>query len=59
MSLFSCPLCGESVEVLEPEPSEEAPPLTCPVCGVCVAEEEVTVAAGVPDDVPRRRRRKP
>ena len=59
MFLFPCPLCSESVEVPESEPSEEVPPLTCPVCGSRVAEEEFTVAAEVPEDIPRRRRAKP
>ncbi len=59
MFLFPFPLCGECVEVPEPEPSGEVPPLACPVCGSPVAEEEFTVAAGVPEDIPCRRRVKP
>ncbi len=54
MSLFSCPVCGESVEIPDAEPEEGAPPLTCPVCGSFVQEEEPVVAITVTDERPRR-----
>ena len=56
MSLLSCPICGESVEIPECEPDEETQPLTCPVCGSVVQDDELTVAVTIPDECPRKRR---
>ena len=56
MLLFSCPLCGESVEVPEIVFDEETHPLTCPVCGSFVQDEELTIP--IPDWDENLRRRK-
>ena len=56
MNLFSCPLCGESIEIPDLDFEGDGRPLTCSVCGSFVDEDASVVAVSVPDDEQRPRR---
>lgn len=55
MNLFSCPLCGESIEIPDLKFEAEGLALTCPICGSFVDDDSI-VAVSVPNDEPRLRR---
>jgi transcription elongation factor Elf1 len=53
LNLFSCPLCGESIEIPDLDFEGDVHPLSCPVCGTFVNDYEAVVAMSVPVGEPR------
>lgn len=52
LSLFSCPLCGESIEIPELDLERDGTSLTCPICGIFFNDDEAMVAVSAPSDCP-------